>query len=324
MGCLIDKYSLLIGIGLDVDLAYKFYSSTVYPIKYLRIINIKTSIIDDLSLEEYEQACGTSKLPEITSNYRVICSDSGFYLFKDITEDKDTHYGQVINNMYAVYMDDEIKNPNIFSIARVCCKANGNSIDILNIDYNSINSDIIIDRTVLTALKPHRGVSITGKLHIKPGVISVLSYGTVINKQYYIDGFAVNSGIYRLCDIDLIDLANIGDSFAIPSDSSRVALYNSSKSYCKLDNLIISRNVKEIIWGSFFCDLDNIILVKGFSLEALKSLIISYFSIQSLKRYLIGFSEFRKCIENCNDVASIRKAKMGRVSLDSLLKITEL
>lgn len=72
MGCLIDKYSLLIGIGLDVDLAYKFYSSTVYPIKYLRIINIKTSIIDDLSLEEYEQACGTSKLPEITSNYRVI------------------------------------------------------------------------------------------------------------------------------------------------------------------------------------------------------------------------------------------------------------
>lgn len=44
MGCLIDKYSLLIGLGLDVDLAYKFYSSTVYTIKYLRIINIKTSI----------------------------------------------------------------------------------------------------------------------------------------------------------------------------------------------------------------------------------------------------------------------------------------
>ena len=82
--------------------------------------------------------------------------------------------------------------------------------------------------------------------------------------------------------------------------------------------------IKKIIWGSFFCDLDNIILVKGFSLEALKSLIISYFSIQSLKRYLIGFSEFRKCIENCNDAASIRKAKMGRVSLDTVLKITEL
>lgn len=72
MGCLIDKYSLFIGLGLDVDLAYKFYGNTVYPIKYLRIINIKTSIIDDLSLEEYEQVCGTSKLPEITSNYRVI------------------------------------------------------------------------------------------------------------------------------------------------------------------------------------------------------------------------------------------------------------
>ena len=55
MGSIIDKYSLLIGLGLDVDLAYKFYSNTVYPIKYLRIINIKTSIIDDLSLEEYEQ-----------------------------------------------------------------------------------------------------------------------------------------------------------------------------------------------------------------------------------------------------------------------------
>lgn len=324
MDSIIDKYSLFIGLGLDVDLAYKFYSNTVYPIKYLRIINIKTSIIDDLSLEEYEQVCGTSKLPEITSNYRVVCSGSDFYLFKDITEDKDSHYGHVINNMYAVYMDGKIKNPATFLIARVCCKTNGNSIDILNINYNSVNSDIIIERTATTALKPHKSVTITGKLHIKPGAISVLNYGVIVNKQYYIDGFAGNSGIYRLCDIDLIDLANIGDSFAIPSDSSRVALYNSSKSYCKLDNLIISKDVKEIIWGSFFCDLDNIILVKGFRLEALKSLIISYFSMQSLKRYIIGFSEFRKCIENCNDVASIRKAKISGVSLDSLLKITEL
>lgn len=324
MDSIIDKYSLLIGLGLDVELAYKFYGNTVYPIKYLRIINIKTSIVDDLGLEEYEQVCGTSKLPEITSNYRVICSDSGFYLFKDITEDKDSHYGQVINNMYAVYMDGKIKNPATFLIARVCCKTNGNSIDILNINYNSVNSDIIIERTATTALKPHKSVTITGKLHIKPGVISVLSYGTVINKQYYIDGFAVNSGIYRLCDIDLIDLANLGDSFAIPSDSSRVALYNSNKNYCKLSNLIISRDVKEIIWGSFFCDLDSIILVKGFSLDALKSLIISYFSMQSLKRYLIGFSEFRKCIENCNDVASIRKAKISGVSLNTILKIIEL
>lgn len=127
-----------------------------------------------------------------------------------------------------------------------------------------------------------------------------------------------------MCDIDLIDLANLGDSFAIPSDSSRVALYNSNKNYCKLDNLIISRNVKEIIWGSFFCDLDNIILVKGFRLEALKSLIISYFSMQSLKRYIIGFSEFRKCIENCKDAESIRKAKISGVNLDSILKIIEL
>lgn len=324
MGDLIDKYSLLIGIDLDASLAYRFYGNTVYPIKHLKVINIKTFIIDDLSLEEYEQVCGTSKLPEITSDCRVVCSGRDFYLFKDITDDKDTHYGQVINDMYAVYMADEIKNPATFLIARVCCKTNGNSIDILNINYNSINSDIIIDRTVSTALKPHKAVTITGKLHIKPGVISVLNYGTVINKQYYIDRFGGNSGIYRLCDIDLIDLANFGDSFAIPSDSSRVTLYNSNKNYCKLDNLIISRNVKEIIWGSFFCDLDSIILVKGFSLDALKSLIISYFSIQSLKRYLIGFSEFRKCIENCKDVASIRKAKIGRVSLDTVLKITEL
>ena len=324
MGSLVDKYSLLIGIELDVGLAYKFYGNTVYPIKYLKVINIKTSIIDALSLEEYEQVCGTSKLPEITSDCRVVCSGRDFYLFRDLNEDKDTYYGQVINNMYAVYMNDEIKNPNTFLIARVCCKTSGNSVDILNINYNSINSDIIIERTVSTALKPHEAVTITGKLHLKPGVISVLSYGTVINKQYYIDGFGGNSGIYRLCDIDLIDLANLGDSFAIPSDSSRVALYNSNKNYCKLDNLIISRNVKEIIWGSFFCDLDNIILVKGFSLDALKSLIISYFSIQSLKRYLIGLSEFRKCVENCNDVASIRKTKIRGVSLDSILKITEL
>lgn len=161
MGSIIDKYSLLIGLGLDVDLAYKFYGNIVYPIKYLRIINIKTSIIYDLSLEEYGQVCGTSKLPEITSDYRVVCSGSDFYLFKDITEDKDSHYGQVINNMYAVYMDDEIKNPNIFLIARVCCKANGNSIDILNINYNSVNSDIIIERTATTALKPHKSVTIT-------------------------------------------------------------------------------------------------------------------------------------------------------------------
>lgn len=324
MGSLVDKYSLLIGIELDVNLAYKFYGNIVYLIKCLKVINIKTSIIDDLSLEEYEQVCGTSKLPEITSDCRVVCSGSDFYLFRDLNEDKDTYYGQVINNMYAVYMNDKIKNPNTFLIARVCCKTSGNSIDILNINYNSINSDIIIERTVSTALKPHKAVTITGKLHIKPGVISVLSYGTVINKQYYIDGFGGNSGVYRLCDVDLIDLANLGDSFAIPSDSSRVALYNSSKNYCKLDNLIISRNVKEIIWGSFFCDLDNIILVKGFSLEALKSLIISYFSIQSLKRYIVGFSEFRKCIENCKDVASIRKAKISGVSLDTILKITEL
>ena len=68
MGSIIDKYSLLIGIELDVGLAYKLYGNTVYPIKYLRIINIKTSIIDDLSLEEYEQVCGTSKLPEILKN----------------------------------------------------------------------------------------------------------------------------------------------------------------------------------------------------------------------------------------------------------------
>lgn len=324
MCSIIDKYSLLIGIELDVDLAYKFYGNAMYPIKYLKVINIKTSIIDDLSLEEYEQVCGTSKLPEITSDYRVVCSGSDFYLFRDTTEDKDTHYGQVINNMYAVYMNDEIKNPDTFLVARVCCKTSGNSIDILNINYNSINSDIIIERTVSTALKPHKAVTITGKLHIKPGVISVSNYGTVINKQYYIDVFGGNSGIYRLCDVDLIDLANLGDSFAIPSDSSRVALYNSNKNYCKLDNLIISRNVKEIVWGSFFCDLDNIILVKGFSLDALKSLIISYFSIQSLKRYLIGLSEFRKCVENCKDVASIRKAKISGVSLDRLLKITEL
>lgn len=324
MDSIIDKYSLLIGIELDIDLAYKFYGNTVYPIKYLKVINIKTFIIDDLSLEEYKQVCGTSKLPEITSDYRVVCSGRDFYLFRDITEDKDTYYGQVINNMYAVYMNDEIKNPDTFLIARVSCKTSGNSVDILNINYNSINSDIIIERTVSTALKPHKSVNIAGKLHLKPGVISVSNYGTVINKQYHIDGFVSNSGIYRLCDIDLIDLANLGDSFAIPSDSSRVALYNSNKNYCKLDNLIISRNVKEIIWGSFFCDLDNIILVKGFRLEALKSLIISYFSIQSLKRYLIGFSEFRKCIENCNDVASIRKAKISGVSLNTILKIIEL
>lgn len=125
------------------------------------------------------------------------------------------------------------------------------------------------------------------------------------------------SPVTDICGVTLLSSVNIPSNFIIPSDLREVILYNMDSDVKYIDNLVIHPKLKKVIVSPRRIILENIFLTKNYNLDAVKTLVLSYFI-----GYIKGmtYATFKKNVNNAKSLEELVNLKAGNLPVGSTLK----
>lgn len=290
------RYCVPVVINLDGSSLGNCRGYTTYRIKSIKIANIKTLEIYELSIEDFEKSNLSYKLARKT---QIMCKNGHFYLRMDSGYSTDYARVNEINNIYAI----EIDNTTILN-KRITLAAIYSNIVLLKIKYVSSSRKMIIEHCNISntidieykAIELKRQLS--KDLEVLTSVLTLMPL-PVIKLNEYSESTSSRINVHG---IDLMDLKAISENLIIHNDCNELVIYSTGEAKL-LKTVIISPNVSKITWKAKHSSFESIILTKKVKVTALKTFLISFIK-NTVYTHGVAFN-FESVLNKCKTVNDI-------------------
>ena len=290
------RYCVPVVINLDgISLGY-CGGYTTYRIKSIKIANIKTLEIYELSIEDFEKSNLSYKL---TRKTQIMCKNVYFYLRMD--SGYGTSYARVneINNIYSI----EIDNATILN-KRITLAVITSNIALLKIKYVSSSRKIVIEHSNIsnTVDIEYKAIELKRQfskdLEVFDSTLTLMQL-PVIKLNEYSESTSSRINIHG---IDLMDLKVVSDNLIIPNDCNELVIYSTGEPKI-LKTVIISPKVSKVTWKAKHSSFESIILAKKVKVTALKTFLVSFIK-NTVYTYGVD-SNFESVLNRCKTVNDI-------------------
>lgn len=324
-----------VALNLDLKSMGTLYQFRTFKIKSIKFVDILDFSVTDVAIDNL--ACvQISKDNEYSStlidkNSLIFIEDDRVYLRVGLNFGID--YVELLNlsNRMCIEINSKpIKNKKV-KFASIVCDSTNRGRELIDIMYSSQNDRVSFGFSVVnekeSSLVDSRIVEFKRGYNNKLDAHS--SYSALTKDEidigvYRSNGYHSSLGA-RIYGVDLIDIAVI-DSLIVPSDCKELVLYSSRKSQyngVKLRNLVIPANVKKIVFKASNVSLSDVYLARKFKLNALTSLIFSYFS-NSYPLNITLKGNMKGDLSKCKSLDDVLKIKVANKEISKYLNIVAL
>ena len=312
------RFRVIVVINLDVETAFEMGDYRAFRIKSVKVGDLKTLEVIELSLADYPDVL---KEFEITKDSIIIIKDYSYILFNFDGDDKSSAIGKDVSNYISIEINGKPIKKTAYHIGSL---ENSDGLIVASFAYKSKSSTITIQSWArhkdAGTFKITNAFSDDAKIKIDDN-----NYYKNYYKNYYSieDYFGYSSSTYKLFDRLLVDLEKFNGTFICPTDCSKIVLFGSWG--MQLDNLILNSKIKDItIHGNI--KIKNIIVSSGVDLNIVKRL-VWLLVLNKISTYGFldetGFS-IRNKIRTCSSIKSLRRLKVGQLTIDELMDIREI
>ena len=304
------RYCIPVVLNLDGSSLGNCRGYATYRIKSIKIANIKTLEIYELSIEDFEKSNLSYKLTRTT---QIMCKNRHFYLRMDSGYGIDYARVDEINDIYAI----EIDNTTILN-KRIALAVIDSNIVLLKIKYVSSSRKMVVEHSNISntidieykAIELKRQLS--KDLEVFASVLTIMPL-PVIKLNEYAES---TSSIINIHGIDLIDLKAVSDNLIIPNDCNELVIYSTSEAKL-LKTVIISPNVSKITWKAKHSSFESIILTKKVKVTALKTFLVSFIK-NTVYTHGVDFN-FESVLNKCKTVNDILNSMVIEVLKKDLI-----
>lgn len=308
------RFKVIVAINLDIDTYFEMGDYRAFRIKSVKIGDLKTLEVIELSLCEY---------PDLLSKFdisygSVVLIKDGRYILFDLRNSEiiDTFYGKSVSDFCSVEINGKPVKKTAYCVGNLV----DSNIGIVRFVYKSRTSRIEIkNRSSYTLIKNFKLIRLNSTGGVK---VELLDSAIDFNSSYEIgDYMGFYSNAYKLFDRLIVNISECNGTFISPSDCSRLILHGSLLD-C-LDNIVLNSSIKDVS----ICvgiKIRNITVTNGVNFNVLKKLLWLYvFTNGTVGREKDSKSVKHK-IYTCNSIESLKKVKLGSSTLGNLVNIIEL
>lgn len=308
------RFKVIVAINLDINTYFEMGDYRAFRIKSVKIGDLKTLEVTELSLADYPDVL---KEFEITKDSIIIVKDYSYILFNFDGDDKSSAIGKDVSNYISIEINGKPIKKTAYHIGSL---ENSDGLLVVSFTYKSKSSTITIQswdkRTDASTFKITNAYS--DEANIKIDVIKQH------NNYYSIeDYFGYSGSTYEFFDRLLVDLEKFNGTFICPTDCSKLELFGSWG--MELDNFILNNKIKDIIIHGNI-KIKNLIVSSGVDLNLVKRLVwLRVLNKISTYGFIdeTGFSISNK-IRTCSSIESLRKIKVGQLTIGELMDIREI
>lgn len=326
----------IIGINLDTSSIKDFGDYKLYRVKSVKLVDIKTFTVCDVGLDDYEKL--EYREFELDRHTLILEKNGIFYEIKR-NQCNDSYVTiSSLNGIYYIEIDGKIVKNRALSIASVVGWTGVQRL--VDFKYDSKNCSI----KVATSSGSHKVSCTVLKLknnsfnyldaverlgnYYYTNRISIDEYfrDTVerLEHYYYINKISIDDyfgGVAQLTvgNISIVDITQIKDTIILPSNSEEIIVYGVEVQERNIENLVLNKGIKKLLWKVGSVSLSNVVLCNGYSLDALKSFVYSY-----VKSNRLCSSLFRGCSYGVRDIHNYREFKKVLESKETLNELLDL
>ena len=308
------RFKVIVAINLDIDTYFEMGDYRAFGIKSVKIGDLKTLEVAEYSICDYPDVL---KEFEITKDSIIIVKDYSYILFNFDDTDKSSAIGKDVSNYISIEINGKPIKKTAYHIGSL---ENSDGLLVVSFTYKSKSSTITIQswskRTDAGIFKITNAYSDDAKI-----TIDVIKWH---NNYYSVeDYFGYSGSTYELFDRLLVDLEKFNGTFICPTDCSKLELFGSWS--MELDNLILNNKIKDIIIHGNI-KIKNLIVSSGVDLNLVKRLVwLRVLNKISTYGFIdeTGFSIKNK-IRTCSSIESLRKLKVGQLTMSELMDIREI
>lgn len=308
------RFKVIVAINLDIDTYFEMGDYRAFRIKSVKIGDLKTLEVTELSLLDYPDVL---KEFEITKDSIIIVKDYSYILFNFDGDDKSSAIGKDVSNYISIEINGKPIKKTAYHIGSL---ENLDDLLVVSFTYKSKSSTITIQSwSRVTDAGTFKIINaFSDDANIKIDAIKQHS-------NYYSieDYFGYSGSTYEFFDRLLVDLEKFNGTFICPTDCSKIVLFGSWG--MQLDNLILNSKIKDItIHGNI--KIKNLIVSSGVDFNIIKRLVwLRVLNKISTYGFLdeTGFS-IRNKIRTCSSIESLRRLKVGQLTIDELIDIREV
>lgn len=312
------RFKVLVAINLDSSTVSNIRNYNLYRVKSVKLADVKTFTVDEFSIEECEMIPNLRLgLERIT---QILEKDGEFYIRKRLEYGDSYATVASLNSRFSIEIDGEpVKNRTVKFCRLMFIGGDGYIYDLLHFKYSSKKDTVSITTDV-------------ENIHIKYDVLSLKrGYGNeleVVSKNtneglmshVYMNEYS-KSPVKNICGVTLLSSVNIPSNFIIPSDLREVVLYNGDSDVKHIDNLVLHPKLKKVIVTPNMILLGNIFLTKDYNLDAIKTLVLSYFLGYTKG---ITYATFKKNVNNAKSLEELVYVRAGNLPIGATLKFSIL
>ena len=285
-----------------------------FRIKSVKIGDLKTLEVTELSLLDYPDVL---KEFEITKDSIIIVKDYSYILFNFDGDDKSSAIGKDVSNYISIEINGKPIKKTAYHIGSL---ENSDGLIVAIFTYKSKSSTITIQSwsrvTDAGTFKITNAYSDDAKITVDV----IKQYNNYYSVEDY---FGYSGSTYEFFDRLLVDLEKFNGTFICPTDYSKIVLFGSWG--MELDNLILNDSVKDLtVHGNI--KIKNLIVSSVVDLNLVKRLVwlrvLNKISTYGFI-YETGFS-IRNKIRTCSSIESLRKLKVGQLTIGELMDIREI
>lgn len=308
------RFKVIVAINLDIDTYFEMGDYRAFRIKSVKIGDLKTLEVTELSLLDYPDVL---KEFEITKDSIIIIKDYSYILFNFDGDDKSSAIGKDVSNYISIEINGKPIKKTAYHIGSL---ENSDGLLVVSFTYKSKSSTITIQSwskvTDAGTFKITNAYSDDAKITID----DIKHYNNYYSVEDY---FGYSGSTYEFFDRLLVDLEKFNSTFICPTDCSKIALFGSWG--MELDNLILNNGVKDIIIHGNI-KIKNLIVSSGVDFNLVKRLVwLRVLNKISTYGFIdeTGFS-IRNKIRTCSCIESLRKLKVGQLTIGELMDIREI
>lgn len=308
------RFRVIVAINLDVETAFEMGDYRAFRIKSVKIGDLKTLEVAELSLCDYPDVL---KEFEITKDSIIIIKDYSYILFNFDGDDKSSAIGKDVSNYISIEINGKPIKKTAYNIGSL---ENSDGLIVASFTYKSKSSIITIQSWAKCTDASTFKITNAYSDDVKITVDVIKQY----NNYYSVDDyFGYSASTYKLFDRLLVDLEKFNGTFICPTDCSKLELFGSWG--MELDNFILNNRVKDLtIHGNI--KIKNLIVSSGVDLNLVKRL-VWLLVLNKISTYGFldetGFS-IRNRIRTCSSIKSLRRLKVGQLTIDELMDIREI
>lgn len=308
------RFRVIVAINLDIDTYFEMGDYRAFRIKSVKIGDLKTLEVIELSLADYPDVL---KEFEITKDSIIIIKDYRYILFNFDGDDKSSAIGKDVSNYISIEVNGKPIKKTVYYIGSL---ENSDGLLVANFAYKSKSSTITIQSW---ARRKDASTFIITNAYSDDAKITIDNIKQHSNYYSIEEYFGYSGSTYEFFDRLLVDLEKFDATFICPTNYSKLELFGSWG--MELDNFILNDRVKNLtIHGNI--KIKNIIVSSGVDLNIVKRLVwLRVLNKISTYGFLdeTGFS-IRNKIRTCSGIKSLRRLKVGQLTIGELMDIRVL